>query len=57
MNNVKLPDTGPRVASHIEEDDLIYPVVHLDPKGDPIIRAICEKLGIDWRTLVDERTN
>ena len=32
----------------------IYQRVHLAPETDPIARAICEKLDIDWRRLKEE---
>ena len=35
----------------VDSDGLFYPFVHLHPETDPIARAICDRLGIDWRPL------
>lgn len=32
----------------------IYLIAHLDPETDPVVRAICERLFIDWQALMDE---
>jgi hypothetical protein len=32
-------------------DSQIHILAHLDPETDLVARAICEKLGIDWRSL------
>ena len=37
----------------VDSEGLFYPFLHLHPESDPIVRAICDRLGIDWRLLRD----
>ena len=47
--------TSPQIMTHEEPPGMHYMRVHLTPDSDPIARAICEKLGIDWRALMKEQ--
>ena len=50
------PDDNDYVISigDIVDDDMGYMRAHLCPDTDPIARAICEKLSIDWAELLKE---
>lgn len=39
-------------SDHLDTGEYLM-FARLDPEHDPIVRAICEKLGIDWRALME----